>query len=101
MSTSTYAQQFVKHGKLAENFEKKMKKGNILSAGGISLLETTNNHTYTKQNMSLVSKPFRYSSMDLHIENSSPHLTTTYGSSFFDASPRSLKPTLRQFERQQ
>ena len=100
MGTSTYAQQFVKHGKVAENFEKQVKKGNILSAGGISLLETTNNSTYTKHKVSFLSKPFRHSSMEAHVENSSPHLTTTYGNSFFDKSPRSLIPTLRQFEKQ-
>lgn len=99
MATSSYAQQFIKHGKVAENFDKQLLRRNIIGTGGAAILETTNNSTYTKHKTTFLSTPFRYNSVEPNLKAFSPTMTTTYGTSFFNSSPKSLKPTLRQLEK--
>jgi hypothetical protein len=99
MATSTYAQNFVKHGKVAENLETGAKRSNILGAGGISILETTNMTTYKNYRERILSKPFVRSSLEQVSESASPHMMSTYAASFFECSPVSKRMTLKQVEK--
>ena len=76
IGTSTYAEQYIKHGKVAKNFEKHSKSKNILGAGGISILETTNHSTYKDFKEKFWSKPILKTPIETRIiGNSSPVIT--------------------------
>ncbi|OMJ74668.1 hypothetical protein SteCoe_26346 [Stentor coeruleus] len=94
-AVSTYAQNYIKHEKITENFDKQIKKGNILGAGGTAIMETTNHAAYQPHKNTLISKPYVRSSLDHVSGASSPVLKTTYAASFLDISPKKMPPTLK------
>lgn len=99
VAKSTYADQYITHGKVAENFEKVITNGNILNKGEFTLLDTTNSMTYVPHKYKGRLLPFRHSSMDYtSCTSPSPRFKSTYSSEFAAHFPKSMQLTLKQVE---